>query len=156
MKTAAFTVHATEQQSARWKMAAAAGDYASVGSWLSQAADTYLRQLAKSGLPRPLAWHKGRFVAVLANGREREVSGWTSPPFGTFRGGPSRQKRSGPHTLVYLPTGRLLATLSTVREARGLAAELAAVWVRWEGKEEPGQEAAAVLSRLAGGRAHHG
>jgi hypothetical protein len=53
VKTAAFTVHATEQQSARWKMAAAAGDYSSVGSWLAQAADTYLRQLAKSGLPRP-------------------------------------------------------------------------------------------------------
>jgi hypothetical protein len=156
LKTAVFTVHAGPLQSARWKQAADAAGHASVGSWLAEAADLYLHQLAKTGLPRPLAWHRGTFRAVLVNDKEREVRGWVSPPFGTFRGGVVAQKHFGPHTLVYLPTGRLLATFGTIREARALAAELAAVWVRWEGKEEPGQEAAAVLSRLAGGRAHHG
>ena len=132
MKVASFTVHATADQSIRWKRAAEAEGHRSAGTWLAAAADAYLRVRARAGQPIALAWHLGAFTARLMDGREVQVRGMVSPPFGTYRGnshGPDGNKR---RTLVHLPTGRVIATLRSSRQCRVLAAELAPVLLRGE------------------------
>jgi hypothetical protein len=151
MKTAAFTVRASMEQSVRWKRAADAEGYLAVGPWLAAAVDSYLKIRARAGLPVPLSWGRfGRLRVVLMDGREVQLPGRISVPFGIFRGstegaGPRACNR---HTLVYLPTGRILATLATERDCKALAAELARLWVRWDGQgSEPSQDPSAVLAR---------
>lgn len=61
MKVASVTVHASAEQSARWKRAAEAEGHRSAGTWLAAAADAYLKVRAKAGLPLPLAWRHGTF-----------------------------------------------------------------------------------------------
>lgn len=132
LKVATFTVHATAEQSIRWKRCAEAEGYRSAGTWLASAADAYLRVRAKAGHPLPLAWHHGIFTARLDDGRELQVRGMVSAPFGIYRGtshGPDRKKV---RTLVHLPTGRVIATLKSSRQCRALAAELAPVLLRGE------------------------
>jgi hypothetical protein len=132
VKVASFTVHATADQSIRWKRAAEAEGHRSAGTWLAAAADAYLRVRARAGQPIALAWHLGAFTARLMDGREVQVRGMVSPPFGTYRGnshGPDGNKR---RTLVHLPTGRVIATLRSSRQCRVLAAELAPVLLRGE------------------------
>jgi hypothetical protein len=132
VKTATFTVHATAEQSVRWKRAAEAESHRSAGTWLAAAADAYLRVRARAGQPLPLAWHAGAFTVHLMDGQEVKVRGMVSPPFGLYIGnshGPDRNKR---RTLVHLPTGRVIATLKSSRQARALAAELAPVLLRGE------------------------
>ncbi len=132
MKVASFTVHATAEQSIRWKRAAESEGHRSAGTWLALAADAYLRVRARAGQPLPLAWHLGVFMARLMDGREVQVRGMVSPPFGVFRGtshGPDRNKL---RTLVLLPSGRIIATLKSSRQCRALAAELAPVLLRGE------------------------
>jgi hypothetical protein len=151
LKTASFTVHADVRQSAAWKRMADAEGFPSVGMWISQALDRYLEALRKAGKPVPLAWARfGRFRVHLQDGREIEVPGRLSPPFGIFRGdaisGPGVQA-CGRHTLVYAPTGRVIATLPTERACKSLAGDLSRVWVRWGGKE-PEEDPAPILSRL--------
>lgn len=152
MKTASFTVKATAEQSVRWKRAADAEGFSSAGGWLAAAADAYLKVRARAGLPVPLSWRRfGRYRVVLMDGREVTLPGRVSPPFGIFRGtaeGPGLEG-CGRHTLVYLPTGRILATLGTERDCKALAAELARVWVRWDGQgQEPAQDPARLLQRF--------
>lgn len=134
MKVATFTVHATAEQSIRWKRAAAAEGHRSAGTWLAAAADAYLRVRAKAGHPLPLAWQHGglTFRVRLMDGREIDVRGVTSPPFGIFQGtsyGPDGNKL---RTLVHLPTARVIATLRSSRQCRALAAELAPILLRGE------------------------
>lgn len=132
MKTASFHVRATPAQATAWNRAAQAEGHRSAGTWLAAAADAYLRVRAKAGQPLPLAWHLGTFTAHLMDGRELQVRGVVSPPFGVFRGtshGPDRNKL---RTLVHLPTGRIIATLKSSRQCRALAAELAPVLLRGE------------------------
>jgi hypothetical protein len=132
LKVATFTVHATALQSARWKQAAEAEGHRSAGTWLAAAADAYLKVRARAGQPIALAWHLGAFTARMMDGREVQVRGMVSPPFGTYRGnshGPDGNKR---RTLVHLPTGRVIATLRSSRQCRALAAELAPVLLRGE------------------------
>ncbi len=140
MKVAQFNVRATATQSARWKQAAEAEGFASVGAWLSRAADAYLQVRARAGLPVPLAWHRGHFRVNLEAG-ETTVKGYVSPPFGTFYGTPAGQPRyQGLHryTLVYLPSRRILATVQTYAQCRTLASELARLWFRGDGSEPSG------------------
>jgi hypothetical protein len=135
VKVAEFTVRATMAQSARWKQAAAAEGHSSVGAWLSGAADAYLRQQTLAGRPRPLAWRRATFRAILDAG-SANVRGHVSPPFAFYRGDSSRQHdRACHHSLTYLPTGRILATLPTARDCRALASELARLWIRGDGSE---------------------
>lgn len=132
VKVATFTVHATAEQSVRWKRAAEAEGHRSAGTWLALAADAYLRVRARAGQPIALAWHLGAFTARMMDGREVEVRGMVSPPFGTYQGnshGPDGNKR---RTLVHLPSGRVIATLRSSRQCRALAAELAPVLLRGE------------------------
>jgi hypothetical protein len=131
VRVATFSVHATAEQSIRWKRAAEAEGHRSAGTWLGYAADAYLRVRAKAGLPIPLAWQRfGRFHVTFMDGSEVEVRGVISPPFGIFQG-----TAEGPHgnkgrTLVHLPSRRVIASLKTSRQCRALAAELAPALLR--------------------------
>ena len=132
LRVANFTVHATAAQSARWKQAAEAEGFHSVGAWLACAADAYLKARARAGQPVPLAWRRGHFLVRLESGEER-VTGHVSPPFGSYRGdGTGQDRRTQRHTLVYIPTARILATVKYKQESRALAAELARLWLREE------------------------
>jgi len=133
LKTATFTVRATEKQCVRWKRAAEGEGFASVGSWAAGALDAFLEHRTRAGRPIPLAWRFGA-VTVVLDGQEFKVRGHISPPFGIFRGtdqGPAYRgiKR---HTLVHLPTRRIIATLRAHRQCQALASELAPVLVRDE------------------------
>jgi hypothetical protein len=141
VKVASFTVHADARQSARWKQAAEGEGFPSVGAWLAGAADAYLKARARAGMPIPLAWRRGRFHVELQGGEVVEVYGQVSPPFGSFCGtseGPSSYSGRKRHTLVYVPSRRILATLRTYGQSRALAAELARLWVRGDGSEPSG------------------
>jgi hypothetical protein len=131
VKVASFTVHASADQSARWKRAAEAEGFASVGTWASRALDAHLKLRLAAGAPVPLAWAKGRFSALL-DGTPRELRGWVAPPFGFFRGNAAGPKAVGAHlyTLAYLPSGRLLGTFRYAAHCKALASDLARVWVR--------------------------
>ena len=138
MKTAAFTVRGSEEQSRRWKLAAEGEGYASAGVWLAYAADAYLKVRARAGRPMPLAWHRSAF-RVFLEGKEATVRGQVSPPFGTFR-----RTAEGPtgrgthrHSLAHLPTGRIIATLRSIRQCKALGSELAPVFARDEQAGSP-------------------
>jgi hypothetical protein len=146
LRVASFTVHATAAQSARWKRAADNEGLRSAGAWLAEAADAYLQLRARQGAPIPLSWHRGRFKAVLVTGKAVEVSGMVSPPFGVYQGTGEGRDRSKPRTLVYLPSGRIVATLKTSAQCRTLASELARLWVRWE-EGEPVESSGPALRR---------
>ena len=138
LRVASFTVHATAQQSARWKQAAEAEGFASAGAWLAAAADAYLRVRARAGQPVPLAWRLGSF-RVVHDGEERIARGHVSPPFACYRANAAGEKARTGHRyrLIYLPSGKLLATLSRYREVKALAADLARQWLREEGRPVP-------------------
>lgn len=152
LKVASFTVHADVRQSARWKQATEGEGFASVGAWLARAADAYLKVRARAGMPIPLAWRRGRFRVELQSSGVAEVYGQISPPFGSFCGtsdGPSSYSGRHRHTLVYIPSGRILATLRTYAQSRALAAELARLWVRGDGSEPSGNPASVIPSHPA-------
>jgi hypothetical protein len=133
VKVATYTVHADAQQSVRWNRAAQAEGFRSTGTWLAMAADAYLRVRAKAGQPLPLAWRNGaRFRVRLMDGREIEVHGPTSPPFGIFQGTSHGPDGNHLRTLVHLPTCRVVATLKSSRQCRTLAAEIAPALLRGE------------------------
>jgi hypothetical protein len=132
VKVATFTVHATAEQSIRWKRAAESEGHRSAGTWLALAADAYLRVRARAGLPLPLAWHYGFFTVRLMDGREVKTRGMVSPPFGTFQGTTHGPDKSHLRTLVHLPSGRVIATLKGTRQCRTLASEIAPVLLRGE------------------------
>jgi hypothetical protein len=147
LKTASFTVRATMAQSARWKQAAEGEGFSSVGSWLSGAADAYLKVRARAGLPVPLAWRQGTFRTRFIDGREAEVRGKISAPFGIYWGTEAELIHKELYTLVYVPALRPVATLRTVRHCKALASELARAWVRLDGSE-PAQDPAPLLQRF--------
>jgi hypothetical protein len=132
VKVATFTVRASLAQSERWKRAADLEGFPSAGAWLSEAADAYLKVRARAGRPLPLAWRLGRFSVVLMDGREIEVRGKVSPPFGIYQGtsdGPNGNKL---RTLVHLPGRKVVATLRSSRQCRALASEIAPLLLRHE------------------------
>ena len=138
MKTVAFTVRATEKQSVRWKRAADGEGHRAVGTWLAEAADRYLEAVARAGKLVPMGWRRCAVFSVRLPDREEmaTVRGWASHPFAFYRGtaaGPDR--RSSFYTLVYFPSGRIIATLRSAAQTRSLASELARLWVRWGGSE---------------------
>ena len=132
MKVATFTVHATMPQSIRWKRAAEAEGFRSVGAWLAEAADAYLRVRARAGQPLPLAWRHGLMLVTLESKAEVTVPGFISPPFGAFRGtsdgrGLAACKR---YSLVHLPTRQIIATMRFLTQCKALAADLASSHAR--------------------------
>lgn len=150
MKVAHFTVKATAGQSARWKRAAEAEGYASVGAWAAPALDAYLKQRLAAGAPVPLAWARGTVRAVLQDGNTHDLLGWIAPPFGFFPGrADSPRWRCHLFTLVYTPTGRVLATFRTAAHCKALASDLARLWVRWDGTgaEPPSQDPGPTMAQ---------
>ena len=144
LKVASFTLHGTMEQSVRWKRVAEGEGFRSVGAWAARALDAYLAHRARAGRPLPLAWSMGRFRVILSDGREVEVRGMVSPPFGHFIGtahGPDRNKN---RALVLLRTGQVIATLKSAAQARALASELASALLKGE-LPEPGAILAHVL-----------
>jgi hypothetical protein len=140
-----------EHQSARWKQAADSEGFATVGGWLAKSADAYLRLRVRPGIPLPLAWRRGQFRVHLDDGREPEMLGWASPPFGIFHGsggGPILSGGTHLHTLVYLPGRRIVATFKYSRQCRALSAELAGVYARSGGE---GDIRAGVVGRRGPG-----
>lgn len=132
LKTASFTVRATERQSLDWKRAADLDGHASVGTWLAMAADCHLKVRARAGRPLPLAWRMGAFSVDLEDGSTLRLPGFLSPPFGAFRGtteGPGL-RACHRYTLVHTPSRQIIATLTTFRQCKSLASELAPVWIR--------------------------
>jgi len=150
MKVASFTVHATALQSARWKQAAEAEGFASVGRWAAMALDAYLEHRSKAGRPLPLVWSRGHFHVRLEDGSEPELRGWISRPFGIFHGtvgGPIPNGSTHSYCLAYLPSRRIIATFRTAGHCRSLASELARLWVRWGG-HEPVENPLPVFERI--------
>ncbi len=131
---ASYTVRATMEQATRWNRQSTADGHRAVGTWLAEAVDTYMKVRARAGRPLPLAWHHGVLpLVVLSTGGElRNVRGMISPPFGHFRGSGAGPCRIAGWTLLYLPTGRIIASVRTSKQAKELAAELAPVYVRDE------------------------
>jgi hypothetical protein len=149
MKEASFTVRASGAQSVRWKIAAEAEGFRSVGAWLAGAADAYLKARARAGMPLPLAWRYGRFRVRLEDGAEPEVRGLLSPPFGIFHGtpgGPIPHGSTHRYCLVYVPARRIVATFKHASHCKALASELARLWVRWGGSE-PVEDPAPIIDR---------
>ena len=95
---ASFTVHATAEQSIRWKRAAEAEGHRSAGTWLAAAADAYLRVRARAGQPLALAWHLGAFTARLMDGREVQVRGMV---VAAVRRLPGHVSRAGPEQAAH-------------------------------------------------------
>ena len=139
MKTIAFTVRATEKQSLRWKRAADGEGHRAVGTWLAEAADRYLEAVARAGKLVPMGWRRSAYFSVQLTGRLEEmttVRGWVSHPFAFYRGTAAGANRnSNLFSLVYFPSGRIIATLRSAAQCRSLASELARLWVRWGGSE---------------------
>ncbi len=149
MKTASFTVRATERQSLRWKRAADAEGHRSVGTWAAEALDRHLDALQRAGRPIPLGWRRAAtFAARFVTGETVTVRGCASLPFGYYRGTDARADRYNDfYTLVYIPSGRIIATLRSAAQCRTLAADLARLWVRWDGSE-PAEDPAPLLQRF--------
>lgn len=130
---------------------AEAEGHRSAGTWLAAAADAYLKARARAGAPVPLAWHRGAVRVTLEDGSTPTLRGSVSHPYGTYRGTASGPVQGGDsYVLVYLPTGRIIATLRYQGQAKSLGADLARVWVRWDGegaREPPGQEPGPILDR---------
>ncbi|HEV7516408.1 MAG TPA: hypothetical protein VGR07_08920 [Thermoanaerobaculia bacterium] len=142
MKVAHFTVSANVEQSARWKQAAECAGHRSVGTWLAEAADCYMKAKARAGIPLALSWRRsGRFPVVMEDGEEVEMTGMVSPPFGIFRGnggGGKAYEGSRAYSLVYVPERRILATFRFADKCRALASELAPTLLRGLSPGEPG------------------
>jgi len=150
VKTASFTVRASQEQAIRWNRAAEAEGHRSAGTWLAAAADAYLRVRAKAGLPLPLAWRHGAFLVRLEDGAEPRVRGWVAPPFGLYRGSPEGPIPHGSthlYSLAYLPEGRIVATFRRAAQCKALASELAAIWARCS--REDGVGAGLIVERHA-------
>lgn len=138
LKVFTYNVRATQEQQDRWEAAAVAHGRMTVGAWLAQAADAYLEGMAKAGYALPLAWKRGRFLVTCSDyfqtkTEDIEVRGTISSHFGVFRGSslgwdPSH---SPIHSLVHLPTRRIIATLSFARDCKRLASELTLLRIDW-------------------------
>jgi hypothetical protein len=147
VKTASFTVRATERQSLRWKRAADLAGHRAVGTWAAEALDKHLDAVARAGRPIPLGWRRrGVFAVQLASGEAR-ISGSVSVPFAYYRGTDAGADRySDFFTLVLTTSGRIIATLRSAAQCRALASDLAREWIR-HGGEEPETRAGPIVER---------
>lgn len=139
-ETRSYTVTAGREQAACWQAAAGAASL-SVGSWLAETADTYLRELVRTGRAAPLSWYEGSFKVRITDAtarpevaHETEVRGPVGDHFGVFRGNGRGLGEPGCfcYSLVHRPTGRIIATLPLRKSCKALAAELAALRVDWQ------------------------
>lgn len=138
-RSVTFTVRAFPDQAARWEAAARVQSGASVGDWLGEIADSYLKDITKSGKPLPLKWQRSWFQVLMQldtwkEAREVEVSGRASGPFAVFRGS-ARGLAEAPYfcySLVHRPTRRIIGTFGRRKDCEMLASELMPLRVDWE------------------------
>ena len=159
-----FSVPASQDQAERWGTAASALGGRSIGAWLAETADASLRNLTTAGRTPPLSWFWSYFRVLTMDSstrpettREVQVRGEISGPFAVFRGdsnGPG-SPGCGLHSLVHLPTRRILATLPVRKSCKALASELSVLRVDWQETDPqkvlgsaPDREAAQGLIRL--------
>lgn len=152
-----FTIHVSREQAERWEEAAAVQGPTPVESWLVSAADAYLQELVRSGRLASLEWFWTRFRLPVKGRGEVEVRGEVFGPFGIFRGDSTGPGEPGccRHSLVHLPTRRIIATLPLRKSSKALAAELALLRINWQEQDpeklavgSPDQEKAQTLLRL--------
>ncbi len=88
-----------------------------------------------------LLWTKGVFQARIYDRlvwpwqyRDVEVQGKISGRFGIYQGDDRGQetRNNHVHSLVHLPTRRIIATLSHHRSCRAFAGELVYLWINWD------------------------
>lgn len=134
-----LTIRAFPPQAERWEAAAAIHGH-SVEGWLTDVADAAARELARSGRPAPLRWWWDYFVVSLMDRSVRpeeradfRVRGEVSGFFGIFRGDSDGRGEPGccRHSLVHLPTRRIIDTLPLRKACKALAAELATLNLNW-------------------------
>ncbi|HEX6901710.1 MAG TPA: hypothetical protein VF789_18430 [Thermoanaerobaculia bacterium] len=136
-----YNVPASRDQAERWGAAAWTLGKRSIEAWLAETADASLRNLTTAGRTPPLPWFWDNVRVLVTDTstrpettREVELRGEKSGPFGIFRGdssGPG-SPGCGLHSLVHLPTRRILATLPVRKSCKALAAELAVLRVDWQ------------------------
>ena len=147
LKTASFSIRATERQSLRWKRSAELAGHRSVGTWAAEALDKHLDAVARAGRPIPLGWRRRAVFAVQLASGETRIAGSVSVPFAYYRGTDAGADRySDFYTLVLTPPGRIIATLRSAAQARALASDLAREWIR-HGGEEPETRAGPIVER---------
>lgn len=136
-----YTVPASRDQAERWGAAVSATGGRSIEAWLAETADAALRHLATVGRTSPLPWLWNCFRVLVTDTsvrpeitREMELRGEVSGPFGIFQGSSAGPGSPGCslHSLVHLPTRRILATLSVRKSCKALAGELAVLRVDWQ------------------------
>lgn len=133
IETCTFTVEVNRDQAERWRDAAHLEER-SVESWLAHTANTYLKELVRTGRSRSLSWNSASFEVLLSS-QAHKVQGLISGPFGIFRGsawGGVGEPGCGLYTLVHLPTGRVMKTLGLQKACMALAAELSVLKVNWK------------------------
>lgn len=139
LKVATFTLQADSGQAKQWKQAAKGEGFPTIEAWAAMALDSYLQLRAMADRPVVLSWSRSPFTATL-RGQTYQLTGHVSYPFASFMGTvdqPDTYHGTRKFVLVYLPTSRVLATLTSFSKVRILASELAKAWVTWEGPGEP-------------------
>jgi hypothetical protein len=156
-----LTIRAFPPQARKWEAAASVHGY-NVEGWLTSVADAAAREVARNrGKARPLYWRRDYFVVSLMDRSVRpekladwRVSGEVSGCFGIFRGNGDGPGDPGccRHSLVHLPSRRIIDTLSLRKAAKVLASELAVLQCNWKETDPqkviqgtPGQQKAKEL-----------
>lgn len=156
-----LTLRAFPPQADKWRAAAAVYGY-SVEGWLTVTADKAARELARNrGKAKPLHWRRDYFIVSLLDRSARpevradwRVSGEISGHFGIFRGDGDGPGEPGccQHSIVHLPSRRIIDMLPLLKAARVLASELAALECNWRETDPqkvligtPGQQKAQEL-----------
>ena len=156
-----LTLRAFPPQADKWRAAAAVYGY-SVEGWLTVTADKAAREVARNrGKAKPLYWRRDCFIVSLMDRSVRpekladwRVSGEVSGFFGIFRGDGDGPGEPGccRHSIVHLPSRRIIDTLPLRKAARVLASELAVLQCNWQETDPqkviqgtPGQEKAKAL-----------
>ncbi len=156
-----ITLCAFPPQADKWRAAAAVYGY-SVEGWLTVVADKAAREVARNrGKARPLHWRRDYFVVSIMDRSVRpeeradwRVQGEISGYFGIFRGNGDGPGEPGccRHSLVHLPSRRIVDTLPLRKAAKVLASEPAVLKCNWRETDPakviqgtPGQEKAKEL-----------
>jgi hypothetical protein len=139
-----LTLCAFPPQADKWRAAAAVHGY-SVEGWLTTVADAAAREVARNrGKAKPLYWRRDYFVVSIMDRSARpetradyRVQGEISGCFGIFRGDGNGEGEPGccRHSIVHLPSRRIIGTLPLRKAAKVLASELAILKCNWRGTD---------------------